>query len=100
MCYPPTDAFVFFATRRQGVLRVLHGHAQSHNHFVANSALVGGGGSSGGFDGGGRSPTSGNLAAILNLLTDLCVELSAAPAADHAHTAAGHAHAALKLLLL
>ena len=69
---------------------MLHSHAKSHNHFVANSVLVNAnttGMKSLQFD--SCSPTSGNLSVILQLLTDLCAELKNRDD-----------HGAVKLLLL
>ncbi|EFX69271.1 hypothetical protein DAPPUDRAFT_228726, partial [Daphnia pulex] len=59
-----------------GILRVLHCHAKSHSHFVANSCLLVNAASGSKSLHGCISPTSGNLSLILNLLTDLCLEFS------------------------
>lgn len=56
----------------QGILRVLHCHAKSHSHFVANSCLLINASSGSKNLHGCISPTSGNLSLILNLLADLC----------------------------
>jgi len=55
---------------------VLYCHAKSHSHFVANSCLLVNAASGSKNLHGCVSPTSGNLSLILNLLTDLCLELS------------------------
>ena len=55
---------------------MLHGHAKSHSHFVANSCLLMNAASGNKNLHGCVSPTSGNLSLILTLLTDLCLELS------------------------
>ncbi len=60
----------------QGILRVLHSHAKSHTHFVANSCLLVNAASGNKNLHGCISPTSGNLSLILSLLTDLCTELN------------------------
>ncbi|KAK4015632.1 hypothetical protein OUZ56_030607 [Daphnia magna] len=58
-----------------GILRVLHCHAKSHSHFVANSCLLINASSGSKNLHGCISPTSGNLSLILNLLADLCLGL-------------------------
>lgn len=55
---------------------MLHSHARSHGHFVANSCLLVNAASGNKNMHGCLSPTSGNLSLILNLLTDLCLELN------------------------
>ena len=54
---------------------MLHDHARSHSHFVANSCLLVNAASGNKNLPGCVSPTSGNLSLILTLLTDLCTEL-------------------------
>lgn len=72
----------------QGVLTVLHSHAKSHGHFVANSCLLVNSTSVAGKNvnillPGCQSPTSGNLSLILNLLTDLCRNLTGTARSSH-----------------